>query len=397
MDNCLFVIGDSNVRGFSMFTNVIPIMAGAGATLNFTTEKSTKITFNKIASLAQNLPSQAAILFSINTDHRIIFRGGSLNKKNEIKYIAKRYIETINNLQIKYNFNPIVLAPCPNYSVGINEEALALWNIYLDYLIEFAAEFKISFADIRGLGPYSKIAKYSYDNIHYSDWLVREILENSISEIIKGFDFEQMTSWKHTHLIETVGAKVIGNFNPNELLVKENHSLNLQKFEIRNTNAKRTIQNLIKRIKNHSSVISICGSEGFTNVGFRKHLTQTYFFDKFNYKRAEMLKIANGGDYSLEYSEVDVWKAPLHNFTLIWEDCDSISKNAFLKLFPKFNDFQEMYFLNCNTSTVSQIISVIESKNVSRRFGFAAIEDGLFELTDDQRSKAGGLKRFFKF
>ena len=263
-------------------------------------------------------------------------------------------------------------------------------------MIEFAAEFKISFADIRRLGSYSRIAKYSYDNIHYSDWLVREILENFISEIIKGSDFEQMTSWKHTHLIETAGAKVIGNFNPNELLVKENHSLNLQKFELRNTNEKRTIQNLIKLIKNQTSAISICGSEGFTNVGFRRHLTQTYFFDKFNYKRAKMLKTANGGDYSLEHSEIDVWKAPLDNFTLIWEDCDSISKNAFFKLFPKFSDFQKMYFLNCNASTVSQIISVIESKTVSRRLGFAAIEDGLFELTDDQRGEASGLKRFFK-
>lgn len=80
----LFVVGDSNVRAFSVFSGVIPIMAGSGAQLNFTTNKNYKITLKKIYSLLRQLPKGSNVLFSLNTDHRFISRLNNKNKKAEI-------------------------------------------------------------------------------------------------------------------------------------------------------------------------------------------------------------------------------------------------------------------------------------------------------------------------
>lgn len=256
----MYLIGDSQVRSFSQFNEVVSLFLGPAKLNNLNDDKKAEKTKEKIIDSFKHISNDNRVIYLIGSGYRYS-KAFDKNKNSEIIDLAKCYLKHVLDLSSLLDVDFTIAGPVPpTIYGGVDFDAWELFNKTLRDLIKSSELKFIDFADIMSSdSPLSEIE--IFDETHISTTFAGKLLEIIADRKIISFGCD--TYEEEIKLSKSGTVKVVGDLNINDLSINIYDTLCFNLLNRNNKVKDRLITVLKTEIENHSSVSCIEDGSGF--------------------------------------------------------------------------------------------------------------------------------------
>jgi len=256
----MYLIGDSQVRSFSQFNEVVSLFLGPAKLNNFNDEKKARKTKEKITNSLKHISNAGRIIYLIGSGYRY---SNAFNDKtnSEIIDLAKCYWKHTLDLSNLLGVPLIIAGPVPpTIYGGVNFDAWKLFNGTLRDLMNTSKLTFIDFADIMSSGgPLAGVE--IFDETHISATFAGSLLKSFSDEKIISYGCD--TYEEEINFSKYGAVKVVGDLNINDLSINKYDTLCFNLLN-RNNKVKDELIDVLKlEINDYASVSCIEDGSGF--------------------------------------------------------------------------------------------------------------------------------------
>lgn len=255
----MYLIGDSQVRSFSQFNEVVSLFLGPAKLNNFNDDKKATKTKEKITNSLKYISNNDRVMYLIGSGYRY---STAFNDKTNTEVIDLANCYWQHTLELSNLLSGLIIGgPVPpTIYGGVNFDAWKLFNRTLRELMNKSQLTFIDFADIMPTdSPLSGIE--IFDETHISTTFAGSLIKSFFDEKIISYGCD---TYEEEIKFSKYGAvKVVGDLNINDLSINKYDTLCFNLLN-RNNKVKDELIDVLKaEINNYASVSCIEDGSGF--------------------------------------------------------------------------------------------------------------------------------------